>query len=202
MFGYGNGATGARSVNADDIDKALNYNKKDFVYTNEEDGVKYNFTYGWKTTYYGSTSSWNPEDTFTILKEEQLDKDGYYKRDNEFIDINGNVATDANPITIKSNIYTYTKDQFTDKIESNTLNTIFGDNYQFNFWLASRYVHGSYDNANWGLFHIDSDTLVGEGNLYNSYGSGYNSYYYVRPVVSLKSNIQGEKDASGIWQLK
>ena len=204
VFGYGNGATGARSANINDIDKAL-YNKKDFIDTTiEENGVKCNYTYGWQTTYYGKRTTWNPKNTFEFTDTSKLDENGDYQRegsDATFIDINGNVATDENPITITSNIDVYTKEQFTDKIESKALNMIFGENEQFNFWLASRYVGGKYDYAFWGLFYIDGVTW-GEEGLYYSDGSEADYDYFVRPVVSLKSNIQGAKDASGIWQLK
>ena len=204
VFGYGNGATGARSANINDIDKAL-YNKKDFIDTTiEENGVKCNYTYGWQTTYYGKRTTWTPKNTFEFTDTSKLDENGDYQRegsDATFIDINGNVATDENPITITSNIDVYTKDQFIDKIESKALNMIFGENEQFNFWLASRYVGGKYDYAFWGLFYIDGVTW-GEEGLYYSDGSEADYNYFVRPVVSLKSNIQGEKDASGIWQLK
>ena len=204
VFGYGNGATGARSANKDDIDKALKYNKKDFVYTAVRYNLKYNYKYGWTTTYYGKRTTWNPKNIFEFTNTSKLDENGDYQREGSyatFTDINGNVATDEKPITIKSNIYLYTKDQFTDKIESNALNTIFGEKDQFDFWLASRNVYGNCDGAYWGLFIINSDTLD-VGSLYCSYGGEGYGYFYVRPVVSLKSNIQGEKDASGIWQLK
>ena len=205
VFGYGNGATGARSANTDDIDKALNYNKKDFVYTVDSgSNPRCNYKYGWTTTYYGKRTTWTPKNTFEFTDTSKLDENGDYQREGSyatFTDINGNVATDDNPITITSNIYMYTKDQFTNKIESNILNTIFGEKDQFSFWLASRGVGGYYDGADWGLFNINSDTLDGN-DLYNSYGYENSDYYYVRPVVSLKSNIQGAKDASGIWQLK
>ena len=204
VFGYGNGATGARSVNVDDIDKALNYNKNNFIYTDEDDDMKYNYTYGWQTTYYGKRTTWNPKNTFEFKNTDKLDENGDYQREGSyatFTDINGNVATDDKPITITSNIYIYTKDQFTDKIESKALNMIFGENKQFDFWLASCGVIGYCDYADWGLFYINGDTL-GEDSLYSSYGYEYYCNYYVLPVVSLKSNIQGAKDASGIWQLK
>ena len=204
VFGYGNGATGARSVNVDDIDKALNYNKNNFIYTDEDDDMKYNYTYGWQTTYYGKRTTWNPKNTFEFKNTDKLDENGDYQREGSyatFTDINGNVATDDKPITITSNVYMCTKDQFTDKIESKALNMIFGENKQFDFWLASRGVIGYCDYADWGLFYINGDTL-GEDSLYSSYGYEYYCNYYVLPVVSLKSNIQGAKDASGIWQLK
>lgn len=59
-----------------------------------------------------------------------------------------------------------------------------GDDTFFDFWLASRNVNGNYDNANWGLFNINSDTL-NENNLYNSNGNENNNNYYVRPVASI-----------------
>ena len=203
VFGYGNGATGARSTNIDDIDKALNYNKKDYVYTGENKDVKINWKYGWTTTYYGKKTTWNPKNTYEVKDTSKLDENGDCQREGShviFKDVNGNVATDDNPITIKSNIYTYNKDQFTNKIESNALNTIFGVSNQF-FWLASRTTYGGVGYAMWGLFSIESDALY-VNNLYYSYDSENNYNYFVRPVVSLKSNIQGEKDASGVWQLK
>ena len=205
VFGYGNGATGARSANTDDIDKALNYNKKDFVYTyNRGDNPKYNEKYGWTTTYYGKRTTWNPKNTFEFTDGSQLDENGDYQRKGSyatFTDINGNVATDEKPITIKSNFYCYMTSQFTDKIESNVLNTIFGEKDPFDFLLASRYVQGSYGSANWGLFNCWGRMLIG-ANLLFSDGEERYSKSYVRPVVTLKSNIQGAKDASGIWQLK
>lgn len=203
VFGYGNGATGARSTNIDDIDKTLNYNKKDYVYTGENEDVKINWKYGWTTTYYGKRTTWNPKSTYEVKDTSKLDENGDYQREGShviFKDVNGNVATDDNPITIKSNIYTYNKDKFTNKIESNALNTIFGVSNQF-FWLASRTTYGGVGYAMWGLFSIESDALY-VNNLYYSYDSENNYNYFVRPVVSLKSNIQGEKDASGVWQLK
>lgn len=204
VFGYGNGTTGARSINVGDIDKVLNYNKKDFTLVDEDDDLKYNYTYGWQTTYYGKRTTWNPKNTFEFKNTDKLDENGDYQREGGyaiFTDINGNVATDDKPITITSNVYMCTKDQFTDKIESKALNMIFGENKQFDFWLASHYVYGDHDIVHWGLFNIDSDTLD-EDDLYNSVGGENSSYYHVRPVVTLKSNIQGEKDASGVWQLK
>ena len=205
VFGYGNGATGARSANVDDLDKALNYNTKDFVNTEKDKIVKYNWKYGWTTTYYGKRTTWTPKNTFEFTDTSKLDENGDYQREGSyatFTDINGNVATDDNPITITSSFYIYTKDQFTDKIESNILNMIFGESKNFDFWLASRYVYGDYSAASWGLFSISVGGDLYSAGMYSSDDSNISRDYCVRPVVTLKSNIQGAKDASGIWQLK
>ena len=201
VFGYGNGATGARSVNADDIDKVLSYNKKDFVYTSEDGTVKYNVTYGWTITYYGKRTTWNPRDTFEIKDTSKLDENGDYKREYSIMDINGNIATDENPITVTANGYFCTKDQFTDEIENNTLNMIFGKSVQFNYYLASHMLLPDYGDIRWYIGAVGDDSYGAGAYLYNS-EKAYDGYYYVRPVVSLKSNIQGEKDASGVWKLK
>ena len=64
-------------------------------------------------------------------------------------------------------------------------------NYKF-YWLASPYVFCDSRNARFGMLLVNSEDVSGNGMFY-SYDSSYRDYYGVRPVVSLKSDIQIEK---------
>ena len=74
------------------------------------------------------------------------------------------------------------------------------------YWLASRCVStGSSSYANFGLFYMDNGDIQGH-TTFNS-RSNTNPYYnYVRPIVSLKSDIinidAGYNEANNGWQLK
>ena len=73
------------------------------------------------------------------------------------------------------------------------------------YWLASRYVNTSDSSySEFGLRDVYRGNVNGN-NMFNSYDFGYGINYYVRPVVSLKSNIintdDGYNETTG-WSLK
>ncbi len=74
------------------------------------------------------------------------------------------------------------------------------------YWLASRCVStGSSSYANFGLFYIDNGNILGH-TIFNSRSNTNDYYDYVRPIVSLKSDIinidAGYEESNGGWQLK
>ena len=205
LYGKGTKALSARSVTDDDINAILGYNKKGF--SGEAIGCQelLKIRYGWKTTYYATKTTWEPKDTF-IMEDgsNEYIRTGCYN--GRFTDIDGTVATNENPITIESSAYTYTRDEFTERVNSDILNMVFdlenlgchGAGSQF--WLASRYVGGSYEGAYWGLFGISGGGLYGNS-LYGSDGNENNYGYYVRPVVSLKSDVQLSGSSEAGWTI-
>ena len=73
------------------------------------------------------------------------------------------------------------------------------------YWLASRFVFTSNSSySNFGL-RIVKDGYVNGNNMFYSYDNTSNNDFYVRPVVSLKSNIintdDGYNETTG-WSLK
>ena len=204
LYGKGTKALSARSVTDDDINAILGYNKKGFKMDDIGSGGEMHCRYGWKTTYDATKTTWEPKDTF-IMEDGSNE---YIRQGNntDFINIEGTVATDENPITIESSVYTYTRDEFTERVNSDILNMVFdlenlgchGAGSQF--WLASRYVGGSYEGAYWGLFGISGGGLYGNS-LYGSDGNENNYGYYVRPVVSLKSDVQLSGSSEAGWTI-
>ena len=205
LYGKGTKALSARSVTDDDINAILGYNKKGF--SGEAIGCQelLKIRYGWKITYYATKTTWEPKDTFIMEdgSNEYIRTECYNGR---FTDIDGTVATNENPITIESSAYTYTRDEFTERVNSDILNMVFdlenlgchGAGSQF--WLASRFVYGDYGGADWGLFNI-SDGILNGYDLYDSDGNESSSSYYVRPVVSLKSDVQLSGSSEAGWTI-
>ena len=73
------------------------------------------------------------------------------------------------------------------------------------YWLASRYANCNSTNANFGLRNVNNSNLGG-GNMFYSYGNTSVNYRYLRPVVSLGSDIQitpctGENSSSNMHQI-
>ena len=67
------------------------------------------------------------------------------------------------------------------------------------YWLGSSYRSISNDgthvnNAGWGLYDVNSPSYVNGNSTYNSFGLVSSPSYGVRPVVSLKYDIQLEQD--------
>ena len=67
------------------------------------------------------------------------------------------------------------------------------------YWLGSScrgvgYVGTHVSDASWGLYYVYSPSNVRGDNTYYSFGYVYYPSYGVRPVVSLKSDIQLEQD--------
>ena len=194
VFGYGKGASGARSVNEDDINSILGYEKTHFKLNNMDlgDNVKGNLKYQYSLTYKTNITTWEEDNLFLINGENTK----LYNSGKTFKDISGNTATDKNPITIESKVYLYSRSDFEDKIEDTILNMVFKDQY----YLANQVICGLPKWTSWGLYRINNSG-IDSAVVYYSDGLDNPAEYGVRPVVSLKANIKGTKDEDGVWQL-
>ena len=70
--------------------------------------------------------------------------------------------------------------------------------------LASPCVNANFDNgyANFNVRYVNSTNVNAVG-MFNSNGNSYYSTYAVRPVVSLKSNVQLEQNTEKTaWVIK
>ena len=205
VYGQGKGATGGRSLTFDDTNKLLGRdhtrtnekwtfkwttdsltNKVPYVTSSVKEGYLY-FSHLIKDTktgifnYYDETTKkWvtNTKDLNNIQKDEGIttltrDFSGYSSLDSKYTTTKGyNVLFQANGSNVGS-----------------------GTQY----WLGSSYKYVNYDGAHvgyasWGLYYVYSPSYVDGISTYNSFGGVGTPSYGVRPVVSLKSDIQLEQD--------
>lgn len=213
VFGTGKGATGARSLTVEDVNKVLGFDETKYENPNNGnenyDPVR-NEKYGYQMTFYAEKTTWNPQDTYKF-------KDGRteYVRPNNvsvgdqktFIDIDGNTATDEKPITITTNHYVY--DDYDIDANRNLEIMMLGNHDENDTLLASRGIMSQLGNTSvtaiWGLYSVYLGN-VRIAPVYYATGSqhehGNTTVQSIRPVVTLEANILGEKDENGVWQLK
>ena len=222
VFGKGYGATGARSVDVDDVNKITGYNPKNTgKYDPEQTGSETKFCA--KLIYeYGNEATYNwteTEDQISYLgknnaKGSVLESDygtyGFNWYDEETKTWKNSMRSDdstfpAEIVTLTSTRYYYYPNTLTEsssetevgiKTTSPEYLTLFCNKAgaKISYWLASPYVHTGSGYAHFGLQIVDSNGFVYSSNLYISHGYPYNPSYGVRPVVSLRSDIKLQYD--------
>ena len=58
------------------------------------------------------------------------------------------------------------------------------------YWLGSLYCNANSDFANWGMYCVYAIGRISGNSTYNSFGFVNTPSYGVRPVVTLKTDIQ------------
>ena len=197
IYGKGTGASGARSIDVDDINKITGYDPN-----NTGDGKPYEdgklWEYGNQVTYTNNGSSIGYSGTNGISSQTSpYNRFRYYDERNQLWKtlVNtgnitlGNTGYYYNPITLTTSddISSGTAGIDTDSPEYEMLfsRTSSGQEY----WLASPWIstYGGY--AYFGLRGVING-FVDYNGLFHSYGNIYGiTYYGVRPVVSLESDI-------------
>ena len=214
IYGTGQGATGARSINVDDINWITGYNPNNTgikdknqtgsgtkCYTGNileyGNNVKYTFT-GTNVKYEPTNSASSGMGNYRQFT--------YY---DEAVKTWKSLATNGSE-TLKSSVYYYYpttlnatsalsattgiastsaeyKMLFTNSSTgADTANS--GNKTNFYYWLGSPYVDTNAGYANFGLRYVNSGT-VNFGTLYSSHGYAFTPYYGVRPVVTLDSKV-------------
>ena len=208
VYGQGKGATGGRSLKFDDTNKLLGM---DNTRRNEK------YTFSWKTNslenkaLYVTSSVKNDYLYFShlMIDDNKTGVFNYYDiatkkwvtntRDLSNIKENEEIITLTSDFSGYSSLdskYTKTKG-YNVIFKANGSDVTSGTQY----WLGSSYRRVYNDNvrvnyASWGLYYVDSPSNVSGTYTYNSFGSVSNPSYGVRPVVSLESNIELEKDSA------
>lgn len=192
VYGHGKGATGARSITVEDIDK---YSRFDQV--NKTDYFEY-----------GTKKSYTSGDFYKEIKDSNGNVIGYDKTTTS--------ASEGAPIEMTDTNYQYIIYDFDENKEpvfeynpyiyysnTNATNAFVRDteNKSRVYWLASKYVINNDDYSTFGLRRVDCDQVKGNA-LYLSYGYNTGISSNVCPVVSLKSDIKMEKNSDGEWELK
>ena len=200
LYGQGTYATGARSLNVEDINKLGNYDPK--TYDEYGDIWTYRFPTSGEYMQYKRTKA----DGTLVRDWTSITELSYqtFRMPGETETISANNRNDTGR-SLENTYYEYTvadKVKQTTSDEKNMSDIIFEGtgSSKVSQWLASRYVYGGLLGAGWGLFDIYSDALYG-GNLY--YSNGKEDYYdfYVRPVVSLESDIKLSGNSNDGWTI-
>jgi len=185
IYGNGDGATGGRSIEIEDIDQYSVYDKTDYV--NEHVGVNY-----------GGTITYDSGNFYKEVTDDKGNVTGY-----ETTTLS---ASSSSPITAIQTYYGYTTiGYFSNSTIYNMIfkNSTSTSSYKSKYWLASRSVYLISSRC---LFNVNRVTTgrVDRHSMYFSDGAdGGSGTFCVVPVVSLKEKIQTTgQDANGVWQLK
>ena len=205
VYGQGKGATGGRSLTFDDTNKLLG---RDNTRTNEK------WTFKWTTD---SLINKGPYVTSSVkegylyfshlIKDTKTGIFNYYDEETKrwvtnTKDLN-NIQNDEEITTLTREFggYSSLDEKYTKTKGYNVLfkakSSDVGSGTQY--WLGSSYRGINYNGshvgyARWSLYYVYSPSNVDGNNTYNSFGRINNPSYGVRPVVSLKSDIQLEQD--------
>ena len=207
VYGQGKGATGGRSLTFDDTNKLLG---RDNTRTNQK------WTFTWKKDSltkngpYAQTSGREDYLYFShLIKDTSTGIFNYYDEATKKWVIN---ETNLSNITSDQTITTLTKDYSGYSSLENEYTKTKGYNVLFKanssdvtsgtqYWLGSSYRNVNYDGthvsyASCGLYYVYSPSRVNGNSTYYSFGGVGTKSYGVRPVVSLKSDIQLEQDTT------
>ena len=189
LYGKGANASGARSLKVEDVDTLANYDKT----TYSGYGVEWQWRFSDANSYVqystdGGTNWKNNRDNYT-----------QFKYPGEAVINSSNPGTRA----VKCTDYDYSAQN---KIASNmstdiaNMITMGTSSANINQWLSSRCIRCTIAGAGFN-FHYLNGGNVNSNYLYSSGGNNYTFSFRVRPVVSLKSDIQLSGNSNDGWTI-
>ncbi len=207
VYGQGKGATGGRSLTFDDANKLLG---RDNTRTNQKWTFKWTKDSLTKKGPYAQTSGREDYLYFShLIKDTSTGIFNYYDEATKKWVTN---TKDLNNIQNDEEITTLTRDfsgystlnsKYTKTKGYNVLFKANGSDVTSGtqYWLGSSYRSVYYDGthvryARWGLYYVNSPSNVDGNGTYTSFGHVSDPSCGVRPVVSLESNIELEKDSA------
>lgn len=196
LYGKGQYAERARSLNVEDINKLANYDPE--TYSGYGDLYKYRFSteagYMQYSTSTDNGQTWSEWANITSLSYQTFRMPG----STETISAN-------NPKESEQIEYTYYRYSISSQMADNTdiANMITNGTGDSNVtqWLASRAVRCYSDYAGFLVRFVDYG-FVSNHFLYGSNGDSRRPSWAVRPVVTLESNIQLEGNSEDGWTIK
>ena len=218
IFGHGKGAASATSITVNDINAITGYNPKSPRYNQGNWGEyesEVTYTRGDGSALSSCAKLKSTKNPLTWNGTQNTFK---YYNGTEFVDLTGS--------TTITSMY-YDKNYNDDARKTGVLNAdgtfsapyeiLFGkykydvsNNYdrsfsgtrEHSYWLASDYVYADDNSADWGLRFVGGAGVRSNG-LYYSYGRESGGGNGVRPVVSLKSDVQLKwNDTANEWQIQ
>ena len=196
LYGKGQYAESARSLNVEDVNKLANYDPE--TYSVYGDLYKYRFsTEAGYMQYSKSTDNgqtWSDWSKITGSSYQTFRMPGSTE-----------IISAGNPKESQEIEYTYYYYSISSQMADNTdiANMITNGTGDSNVtqWLASRTVYCSSIFAYFRVRAVDDGDVYGS-NLYGSYGDSSSPSWAVRPVVTLESNIQLEGNSEDGWTIK
>ena len=204
IFGHGNGATGARSIEVADINKITGYEPDTAKYYEN-----YGVGYGKEITYYWGQDGnlyYEVDGEAKICSRDYSNGFFWYNEDTKEWNKSIKPETITNKeiiIKLKNNYYFYDARSLTGH-GSNPINkkplSISSSEYKMLFaniseyWIASTTINGSgyggiKGDAYFGLRYANRWSVISIKNLSDILGTTYTSAATIRPVVSLRSDI-------------
>ena len=187
LYGKGANASGARSLKVGDVDTLANYDKTTYS------------GYGVEWQYKFSTESTNLQYSKAGSAFEDYRYTQKFKYPGEAVINSSNPGTRA----VKGTDYDYSAQN---KIASNmstdiaNMITMGTSSANINQWLSSRCIRCTIAGAGFN-FHYLNGGNVNSNYLYSSGGNNYTFSFRVRPVVSLKSDIQLSGNSNDGWTI-
>ena len=195
IYGRGYGASGGRSLTVEDINKITGYDPETAKYGDgqiNEYGNK--VTYYWQETLYPYYESIDTEGNKLTGDLEQPHNGSFFWYDEENNTWNSSASSTTATSENKNKIVTLTNTyyQYSDgnglNSNSEEYNILFSNLTNSSYWLASRFINTYSDYVRFGLREVIYDTVTGF-NCWFSNGGNNNTYNAVRPVVSLRADI-------------
>ncbi len=197
IFGEGKGASGARSINVDDINKITGYNTETAQY-----GVGQIYEYGNNVTYKKNLSTgriaFSGTNGVSYITSDYSTFRYYDEGSNIWKTLEDNKS-----ITVRSTDYYYAPDTLTTSLEGEILG-ISKDSIEYemlfertlsgqDYWLASPFISTYSGNAGFGLRAVKYGGVFISFLFYSDGGDNSADVnrppFGVRPIVSLESNI-------------
>ena len=204
IYGQGKGAAGAKSITVEDINKITGYNPM-----NTGDGNPYGSgdvdEYGSKITYFWDGTSkpyyeygegvnkrtGNLRNEHTILN--------WYDGSTWHNSAQSTSATTTNKERITeltNNFYSYNPTTLTYSGNEKINNILFERSSSITYWLASSYQYFDAYKINFGMFYVKNNYIMGDTLIYSDGDTTKYNVSFIRPVVTLKSDVQIEKTSA------
>ena len=195
IYGKGNGATGARSLTLDDVNKAIgkekgkNTGKWTYTWTEKsKDNKAPSYDGGTNYTYYPHVKDGT---NIGIFNYYNVETKKWETKTKDLTNFTGKEdITTINPDYVGFNIGN--KSEYANNRITKGYKLLFKDNILDNdkYWLGTSYFYAGPSYADWGMYCVYDVGYVFGNSTYNSFGLVNTPSYGVRPVVTLKSDIQ------------
>ncbi len=213
IFGHGKGAESAASITVEDLTNITGYIPDSSKYAQgewREYGNKVTYTRGENGNLSAVATNgltWNGNQSVFKYYNGTSFEDLIGSREITSTVYSKNYSDDANKVGILNEEGTFCipYEMLFGKYQydaSNNYNRTFIGTREHIYWLASESILVGNDGAYWGIFYIYG-TNFGSRRLYNSYDSEYGDDYGVRPIVTLKSDVNIKWNATtNEWQIQ
>ncbi len=208
IYGKGSGATGARSLTFDDVNKAIGKEREEntgkWTYTWTEDSLvqkKPSYDGGTNFTYYPHVKDGTNIGVFNYYN---VVAKKWETRIKDLTNFTGKEdITTINPDYVGFDISN--NPDYVNNRATKGYKLLFKDNIteEDKYWVGTSYCSASSYSSYWGMYCMCADGCIYGDGTYYSFGYVNEPSYGIRPVVTLKSDIQLQSTSeSGVYNIK